>query len=201
MLNLVHTTQSLQRAKDAITAMPSTTGSDFELAEDSFGDAGGDDEEDSMSIWGDADIPTWMLTKECSYSHLQSTLFKLIHDTQAAIQASSNASTKKLLTAHLEALQLHKIQALQHSQSVDAIKQEISEVKQDVIERMDARLPATTMTEIAHKLRKEADLNRKVEAMDSRLSAVEKSMAKILNNQETQTALLQQLVAAQLPPT
>ena len=66
---------------------------------------------------------------------------------------------------------------------------------------MDARLPTTTMTEIAHKLRKEADLNRKVEAMDSRLSAVEKSMAKILDNQEAQTAFLQQLVAAQLPLT
>ena len=62
-------------------------------------------------------------------------------------------------------------------------------------------MPGTTMTEIAHKLRKETDLNRKFEAMDSRLSDVEKSMAKILTNQETQTALLQQLVAAQLPPT
>ena len=37
--------------------------------------------------------------------------------------------------------------------------------------------------------------------MDSRLSDVEKLMAKILFNQETETALLQQLVAAQLPST
>ena len=133
MLNLVHTTQTLQRANDAITAMPSNIGSDLELDETSLGDDGGNDEEDNMDIGGDADVPTWMLIKECSYSHLQSTLFKLIHDTQAAIQASSNASAKKLLTVHLEALQLHKIQALQHSQSMDAIKQEISEVKQDVI--------------------------------------------------------------------
>ena len=57
MLNLVHTTQSLQRANDAITAMTSNTCSDFELAEDSFGDAGGDDEEGIMSIGGDADVP------------------------------------------------------------------------------------------------------------------------------------------------
>ncbi|KAL8112240.1 hypothetical protein AgCh_019802 [Apium graveolens] len=170
ILNLVYTTQSLQRANDAITAIPSITGSDFELAEDSFGDAGGDDEEDTMSIGGDADT-------------------------------STNASTKRLLTTHLEALQLHKIQALQYSQSVVEIKQEVSEVKQDFIARLDARLPGTTMTEIAQKLRKEADLNRKVEAVDSKLSDVEKSMAKILTNQETQTALLQQLVAAQLPST
>ena len=57
------------------------------------------------------------------------------------------------------------------------------------------------MTEIAQKLRKEADLNRKVEVMDSRsrMTNVEKSVAKILANQEAQTSLLQQLVAAQLP--
>ena len=79
---------------------------------------------------------------------------------------------------------------------MDEIKKEISEVKQDFIARLDARIPGTTMTEIAQKLRKEADLNRKVEAMDSRLSDVEKSMAKILTNQETHTALLQKLVAA-----
>ena len=52
------------------------------------------------------------------------------------------------------------------------------------------------MTEITQKLRKKADLNRKVEAMDSRLSNMEKSVAKILTNQEAQTSLLQQLVAA-----
>ncbi|KAL8104390.1 hypothetical protein AgCh_028555 [Apium graveolens] len=142
MLNLLHTTTSLQRENDAITAMPSTTGNDPELAEDSFGDDGEDVEDDNMII-----------------------------------QASTSASTKRLLTAHLEALQLHKIQALQHSQSVDEMKQEISKVKQDFVARLDARLPGTTMTEIAQKLRKEADLHRK----------------------EAQTALLQQLVAAQLP--
>ena len=42
--------------------MSSLIGSDFQLDKDSFGDAGGDDEEDSMSIGGDADIPSWMLT-------------------------------------------------------------------------------------------------------------------------------------------
>ncbi|KAL8135217.1 hypothetical protein AgCh_010038 [Apium graveolens] len=102
--------------------MPSTTGSEFELAKDSFGDDGEDDENDNMSIGGD-----------------------------------------------------------------------------DFVARLDARLPGAIMTEIARKLRKEADLNRKVEAMVSRLTTVEKSVAKILANQEAQNALLQQLVDAQLP--
>ncbi|KAL8119380.1 hypothetical protein AgCh_016774 [Apium graveolens] len=141
MFNLVHTNASLQRANDAITAIPSTTNSDFELADDSFGDAGGDDKEDSMSIGGDADISSWI--------------------------------KKRLLTTYLEALQLHKIQALQHSQSVDEIKQEVSEVKQDFIARLDARLSGTTMTEISHKLRKEADLNRKFELMAARLPSTQ----------------------------
>ncbi|KAL8148652.1 hypothetical protein AgCh_005859 [Apium graveolens] len=141
ILNLVHTTASMQRANDAITAMPSTAGDDFEYAGEFFGDDGEDDEIEDMSIGGEAAIPSWM--------------------------------------------------------DVDTIKHEIGEIKKDFVARLDARLPGTTMTEIAQKLRKEADLNRKVEAMNTRLTNMEKSMAKILENQETQKSLLQQLVAAQ----
>ncbi|XP_074374600.1 cytochrome P450 CYP72A219-like [Apium graveolens] len=81
ILNMVHSTQSLQREKDAITAMPSTTSSDFELAEDSFGDTGGDDEEDNMSIGGDADVPAWMLIKEWNKSFLWLGPKPLVHIT------------------------------------------------------------------------------------------------------------------------
>ncbi|XP_074376979.1 uncharacterized protein LOC141718495 [Apium graveolens] len=61
-LKLVHTTASMQRVKDTITAMLSTAGNDFEYAEDSFRVDGEDDDElEGMTIGGDADIPSWML--------------------------------------------------------------------------------------------------------------------------------------------
>ena len=55
MLNLVHTTQSMLRAKDAITALPSTAGDvDYETggSADFFGDGSGDSEDEAMDIGG-----------------------------------------------------------------------------------------------------------------------------------------------------
>ena len=109
ILNLVNTTASMQRAKDAITVMPFTAGDEFEYVDDSFGDDGEDDKDEGMKIGGDAETSSWIMHKECSYPHLQSTLFKLIHDTQTAIQASTSARTKRLLSSHPKSLQLHKI--------------------------------------------------------------------------------------------
>ncbi|KAL8125192.1 hypothetical protein AgCh_012754 [Apium graveolens] len=53
------------------------------------------------------------------------------------------------------------------------------------------------MLTINQNLRKEYDLNWKVEELGLRLSKVENSVAQILTNQQTQTHPLQQLVAAQ----
>ena len=53
MLNLVHPTQSMQRAKDAIIALPFTAGDvDYEIggSEEFFGGEGGDSEEEPLDI-------------------------------------------------------------------------------------------------------------------------------------------------------
>ena len=53
MLNLVHTTASMQRAKDAISAMPPTTGDDINYGTCGYEGLFGDedvDERDSMDI-------------------------------------------------------------------------------------------------------------------------------------------------------
>ncbi|KAL8114359.1 hypothetical protein AgCh_021280 [Apium graveolens] len=57
---------------------------------------------------------------------------------------------------------------------MDTIKNKIGEIKKDFNTRLDARLPGTTMTKIAQNMRKEADLNRKVEDMNTRLTKGEK---------------------------
>ena len=56
MLNLVHTTQSIMRAKDAITALPSTASDvDYETggSADFFEDEGGDSEEEPLDLGGE----------------------------------------------------------------------------------------------------------------------------------------------------
>ncbi|KAL8107959.1 hypothetical protein AgCh_024387 [Apium graveolens] len=63
--------------------------------------------------------------------------------------------------------------------------------------KLDEKLSATTMREIQQKLRKESDLARKVEALGTKMSNIEDSVAKILQGQEIQIQLLQQPVVAQ----
>ena len=87
MLNLVHTTTSIQRAKNAITAMPPIVGDDIDYrtggSEDLFGDED-DDERDSIDIGGDVgpssrfSMPSWAFSKECDEQHFKSTLFYII---------------------------------------------------------------------------------------------------------------------------
>lgn len=163
MLNLVHTTTSMQRAKDAITAMPTKADDDVDYpsggSEDFFGDED-DDDEGLTDIGGEAgpssnsNIPSWVFSKECDEQHFKSTLFQIIQQTQTAHNASTNANTKKLLQAHLNSLQLHKIQSLQHDLEMCALKTEISQVKQDVSERLDVKFPNTTILDIQRQLRK-----------------------------------------------
>ena len=115
MLNLVHTTQSMQRAKDAITTLPSTAGDiDYETggSEDFFGGEDAESEEGPLDRGGEvvlssrSGMPSWAFSKKCDEHHFKTTLIQLISQTQSALQTTTNASTKKLLQAHLASLQL-----------------------------------------------------------------------------------------------
>ncbi|XP_074342411.1 uncharacterized protein LOC141679956 [Apium graveolens] len=90
---------SMLRANDEINSLPPTVGDDFDypsgasggsIRDDSLGE---DAEEVGRNIEGDAKTPAWMFTKDCNYHHFKSTLFNLIYQTQAAIQATNNSRT------------------------------------------------------------------------------------------------------------
>lgn len=80
---------------------------------------------------------------------------------------------------------------------MNEIKDTIDSVKDSINKRIEEKLPESTMRDVQQKLRKKTDLNRKVEDLTGRVSKMEKSMSKILANQENQTQLLHQLVATQ----
>ena len=122
MLNLVHTIQSMQRANDAITALPSIAGDiDYETggSEDFFGDKDAESEKEPLDIGGEvgpssrSGMPSWAFSKKCDEHHFKTTLIHLISQTHSALHSSKNASTKKLLQAHLASLQLQQIQGFQ----------------------------------------------------------------------------------------
>ncbi|KAL8098280.1 hypothetical protein AgCh_031157 [Apium graveolens] len=140
ILNLVHTIASMLRANDAINSLPSTTGDDLDYPSGAsagsigYDSLGKDAEDVGRDFGGEVETRDWMFIK-----------------------------VKSLLKAHLESLQLHKIQALQDHQTLDVLKHDIAQVKQDIYKRLDAKLPESTMTSLNQNLWIEYDLNKKVE--------------------------------------
>ena len=90
ILNLVHTTQSMQREKDAITSMPPRADDEVDYgtgeSADFFGDDG-DDSKELMDIGGEActssrsGMPSWAFSKDCDIQHFKTTLIHQIQDT------------------------------------------------------------------------------------------------------------------------
>ncbi|KAL8104610.1 hypothetical protein AgCh_028723 [Apium graveolens] len=206
MLNLVHTTQSMMRAKDAITALPSTAGDvNYETggSADFFDDGSGDSEDEAMDIGGEvgsssrSGMPSWAFSKHCDEHYFKTTLIQLINQTNTALQTTTNASIKKLLQAHLASLQLQQIQGFQHVRDVNTMKGDIEEMKKAISDKLDSKLPEATMLDIKRQLRKNSDLATKIDALDTRMSAMEASLTAIHIHQAQQTDLLQKLVAAQ----
>ncbi|KAL8094885.1 hypothetical protein AgCh_036413 [Apium graveolens] len=208
MLNLVHTTQSMMRAKDAITALPSTAGDvDYETggSTDFFGDGSGDSEDEAMDIRGEvgsssrSGMPSWVFSKHCDEHYFKTTLIQLINQTNTSLQTTTNASTKKLLQAHLASLQLQQIQGFQYARDENTMKSDIEEMKKAISHKMDYKLPEATMLDIKRQLRKNSDLATKIDALDTRMSPMEASLTAIHLHQVQQTDLLQKLAAAQTP--
>ena len=85
-------------------------------------------------------MPSWAFSKQCDEHYFKTTLIQLINQTYSALQTTTNASTKKLLQAHLTSMQLQQIQGFQHTQDVTTFKGEIDQMKRDISERLDSKL-------------------------------------------------------------
>ncbi|KAL8155490.1 hypothetical protein AgCh_000760 [Apium graveolens] len=82
---------------------------------------------------------------------------------------------------------------------MDEIKSTIEQVKKDINEKIEYKLLESTMKDIHQKIRKDFELSNKIENLDSRLTAMENAVTKVLLNQVHQTLLHQKLAVAQTP--
>ncbi|KAL8114529.1 hypothetical protein AgCh_021408 [Apium graveolens] len=202
-LNLVHTSESLQRDKAAINLMSSTAGEPSE----EFGVNSNDDDsilfDGSMNLGGDEgpssilDLPKWALTKESTPGQFNVSLVKQIMSIQKAIKNTSNAGTKAILQAHLDSLHLMKLQQLRQNLSVDELKKDKADLKTYNSEKLDSIMPYGTMHDLLLRLRRESDAEKKLAKLEDRVQVIENSVATILQNQQSQTSLLMQLAKAQ----
>ena len=103
LLNLVHTTESMQRAKEALAHLSQGAGDDFEYAEDTSSD----DQGAGPSTHAAGPLPSW-LTATASFPAFQDTL---VSQFQAADRELLNASAnaRGVYQAQVASLQLHKL--------------------------------------------------------------------------------------------
>ncbi|KAL8114648.1 hypothetical protein AgCh_021492 [Apium graveolens] len=174
-LNLVHTSESLQRDKAAVNLMSSTAGDPSE----EFGVNSNDDDsisfDGSMNLGGDEgpssipDLPEWALTKESTPGQFNVSLVKQIMSIQQAIQKCSNAGTKAILQAHLDSLHLMKLHQLRQNLSVDELKKDIADLKTYNSEKLDSVMPYGTLQDLLLRLKRESDAEKKLAKLEDRV--------------------------------
>lgn len=86
---------------------------------------------------------------------------------------------------------------MKHTQSVEDFRTEVTTTKESIIKRVEEKLPEDTVRDIQKNMRKEASMENIVDLLSLRANNLDKKLHKILDQQETQTALLQKLVDAQ----
>jgi len=202
-LNLVHTSESLQRDKVAVNRMPSQAGEPSE----EFGVNSNDDDyvslDRSMNLGGDEgpssvlNLLGWAWIKEFTSGQFDVSLVKQVMAIQKALQETSYAGTKAILQAHLDSLHLMKIQQLRQNLSVDELKRDIADLKTYNSEKLDSVMPYGTMQDLLLRLRRESDSEKKLAKLEDRVQVIENSVDILLQNQQSQTNLLMQLAKAQ----
>ena len=90
-----------------------------------------------------------------------------------------------------------KIQQLRQNLSVDELKRDIADLKTYNSEKLDSVMPFGTMQDLLLRLRRESDSEKKLAKLEDRVQVIENFVAIILQNQQSQTNLLMQLVKAQ----
>ncbi|KAL8114224.1 hypothetical protein AgCh_021178 [Apium graveolens] len=86
------------------------------------------------------------------------------------------------------------------TKEVDVVKASIADIKRNVSERLESKLPEATMRDLHQRLRKEYETNSKIDVVSRMVINLESELTKIRLNQAHQTMLLQQLVAAHTKP-
>ena len=101
---------------------------------------------------------------------------------------------RQLLTFYKDNLRLHKLQMLSLKHEMVGIKGKTEQIKHETKIILDDRLPIGEITKIKSRLASEDAYSSKISSLEYRMGKMEDNMAKILKNQATQTAMLQQIL-------
>ena len=186
ILNLGHTSESMKRVaidmKDVPKSFLSTEGDDQY-----------DAEPEESSSEDDADVPNWVYGVGFQIGDINR---EVVAQYMRAIAEPHNDDPFKiqLLTFYKDNLRLHKLQMLTLKHEMGGIRGETEQIKHETKKILDDRLPLGDITRIKFRLVKEDVYSNKINSLEARVEKMEDNIAKILQNQATQTAMLQQLL-------
>ncbi|KAK1381170.1 hypothetical protein POM88_027914 [Heracleum sosnowskyi] len=110
---------------------------------------------------------------------------------------SANANDKKFYKAVLDSLEIQRLQMMQTKVEAREIKDSISNLKDATDRRLDEKLPLLTVSKMNRFFSKEPEVATSLKTLSSRVDKVEATLSQMQKEQEKQTQLLAQLVAAQ----
>ncbi|KAK1373001.1 hypothetical protein POM88_029194 [Heracleum sosnowskyi] len=199
-LNLIHTTASMQRAKDALTNLPSGAAAsgefEFSDAEDSYGD---NLQVATTSQTGTSVVPPtpgWLSHGMHGRATLDAAISRQYNEAYLAHE-SANARDKKFYKAIMDSLEIQRLQMMQTRIEATEIKDSISNFRDANYRMMDEKLPLLTMSKMNRFFSKEPEVATSLKTLSSRVDKVEATLSQMQKEQEKQTQLLAQLVAAQ----
>ncbi|KAK1374163.1 hypothetical protein POM88_030356 [Heracleum sosnowskyi] len=199
-LNLIHTTASMQRAKDALTNLPpgAVTSGEFEFSddEDSFGD---NLQVATTTQTGTSVVPhtpNWLSQDMHGRSNLDAAITRQYTEAYLAHE-SATARDKKFYKAIMDSLEIQRLQMLQTRIEATEIKDSISNLRDATDRRLDEKLPLHTVSKMSRFFTKEPEVSSSLKTLSSRVDKVEATLSHMQKEQEKQTSLLTQLLAAQ----
>ncbi|KAK1384574.1 hypothetical protein POM88_022309 [Heracleum sosnowskyi] len=199
-LNLIHTTASMQRAKDALTNLPpgAAASGDFDFSddEDSYGD---NLQVATTSQTGTSVVPPrpdWLSQDMHGRFTLDAAISRQYNEAYLAHE-SANARDKKFYKAIMDSLEIQRLQMLQTRIEATEIKDSISNLKDANNKRLDEKLPLLTVSKMTRFFSKEPEVATSLKTLSSRVDKVEATLSQMQKEQEKQTQLLAQLVTAQ----
>ncbi|KAK1388301.1 hypothetical protein POM88_016479 [Heracleum sosnowskyi] len=199
-LNLIHTIESMQRAKDALTNLPprAAASGDFEFSddEDSFGD---NLQVATTTQTGTSVVPptpNWLSQDMHGRCNLDVAITRQYNEAYLAHE-SAEARDKKFYKAIMDSLEIQRLQMLQTRIEATEIKDSISNHRDATDRRLDEMLPLHTVSKMSRFFTKEPEVSSSLKTLSSRVDKVEATLSHMQKEQEKQTSLLTQLLAAQ----
>ncbi|KAK1351346.1 hypothetical protein POM88_053192 [Heracleum sosnowskyi] len=139
-MHLVHTSQSIQRAKEAITALPSNADSV------EFDDEDSQDTENvgvSETTPSQVGLPDWLFTTNAPFGDFN---VEVMRQYQSAMAEHQNADPqrKAVLQQVVASLKLEKMQMLLHRTSIEEVNTQVRDVKDSVNSMLEQLAPTAT---------------------------------------------------------